>query len=215
MKILVFSDIHSDLKRLAELMNTEADLYFAAGDLVSWSRGLDKAAEVMKPKADRVYVIPGNHESPNEIARFCELHGFRNFHGQSIEIEGVHLGGLGCSSPTPFNTPGEYSELRFTDELKAFAGKKPLVMICHCPPKNTKLDRAGERLHFGSTAIKQFIDREQPAWFFCGHIHEAEGVTETIGTTSCMNVGKRGYLLDLGGVRPPFQVSGLGVSGGQ
>ncbi len=215
MKILVFSDIHSDLKRLAELMSTEADLYFVAGDLVSWARGLDKAAEVMKSKADRVYVIPGNHESPADVVAFCSKHGFRDFHGQSIEIGGVHIAGLGCSSPTPFNTPGEYSETQFVEKLAAFSGKSPLVMICHCPPKGTKLDRAGERLHFGSTAMKEFIEREQPAYFFCGHIHEAEGAVETIGATTAMNVGKRGYLLDLGGVRPPFQVPGLGVSGGQ
>lgn len=200
MKILVFSDIHSDLKRLGELMNTEADFYFAAGDLVSWARGLDKAAEVMKPKADRVYVIPGNHESPADIAAFCEKHGFGNLHETSIEIDGVRIAGLGCSSPTPFNTPGEYSDRQFSEKLAPFAGRSPLVMICHCPPKGTALDRAGEGKHFGSEAILRFIEQEQPAYFFCGHIHEAEGAVMSIGATTAMNVGKRGYLLDLGEV---------------
>ena len=39
-KLLIFSDIHTDLKALERLMQMEADYYFAAGDLVNWSRGL-------------------------------------------------------------------------------------------------------------------------------------------------------------------------------
>jgi Icc-related predicted phosphoesterase len=200
MRILVFSDIHSDLVRLGELMGTEADLYIAAGDLVSWARGLDKAAAVMRPKADRVWLIPGNHESPADISKFCQTYGFHDLHGQSLEIDGVHVAGLGCSSPTPFHTPGEYSEREISERLAPFAGKNPLVLICHCPPKGTRLDRAGEKLHFGSTAVREFIDREQPVRFFCGHIHEAEGATEQLGATLCVNVGKRGYLLDVAAV---------------
>jgi Icc-related predicted phosphoesterase len=45
--------------------------------------------------------------------------------------------------------------------------------------------------------VRAFIDRHQPPYFFCGHIHEAAGVREQIGKTDAMNVGKRGYLLEL------------------
>ncbi len=40
MRILVFSDIHGDRAALETLMDRDADLYIAAGDLVSWGRGL-------------------------------------------------------------------------------------------------------------------------------------------------------------------------------
>ncbi len=39
---LIFSDIHNDVRALERLMEIEADYYFAAGDLVSWARGLDQ-----------------------------------------------------------------------------------------------------------------------------------------------------------------------------
>ncbi|MBM3736601.1 MAG: hypothetical protein FJW39_12525 [Acidobacteria bacterium] len=201
MKILVFSDIHGDLPALARLMEIEADLYFAAGDLVNWSRGLDKVAPVMAPKKDRVYVLPGNHESPDVIWAFCQRYGFRDFHGNAIEAAGVHIAGLGCSSPTPFDTPGEYTEEQFEAKLEPFRGKNPLVMICHCPPKNTELDRAGPGRHYGSEAIGRFLSAEQPAYFFCGHVHEAWGAEVKLGPTHAVNVGKRGYLLDLSQVR--------------
>ena len=47
-RLLIFSDIHNDRQALQRLIDVEADYYFAAGDLVSWARGLDKMAEVMK-----------------------------------------------------------------------------------------------------------------------------------------------------------------------
>ncbi len=198
MKLLIFSDIHEDWLALEKLMSQEADYYIAAGDLANWSKGLDKAAAILRPRADRVWVLPGNHESAGDIQQFCSEHGFRDLHGATLELAGYSLAGLGCSNPTPFNTPGEYSETELAHRLEPFAAlKPPLILICHCPPKETPLDRAGEKQHFGSTAIRDFIDRQQPAYFFCGHIHEAAGTHVTLGKTQCWNVGKKGYLLTL------------------
>jgi len=194
---LIFSDIHNDGRALEKLMAIDADYYFAAGDLVSWARGLDKMGEAMKRRAGRVYVLPGNHESEQDIAGFCARHGFVNFHGGTLEVNGTHLAGLGYSSPTPFDTPGEYTEKELASRLAKFAGLKPLVLICHAPPLDTALDRVREGLHAGSRAVREFIDVHQPAHFFCGHIHEAEGVAIEMGSTRAMNVGKRGYLLEL------------------
>jgi len=196
MRILVFSDIHADWNSLEKRIETDADYYFAAGDMVSWAKGLDKAGQLLGRRGERVYVLPGNHESERDIERVCQRHGLHNFHGKTLWADGFHIAGLGYSNPTPFDTPGEYSEAELASRLAVFAGKKPLILICHCPPKDTRLDRAGEGRHFGSTAVREFIEREQPRYFFCGHIHEAEGAVEKMGATTAMNVGKRGYLLD-------------------
>ena len=196
MKLLVFSDIHSDLRALETLMDIEADYYFAAGDLVNWSRGLDDAGEVMRRRAGRMYVMPGNHESASQIAAFCAKFGFHDFHARSIELDGFHIAGLGYSNPTPFDTPGEFTEEQLSAHLAAFTALKPLILICHCPTKDSTLDRAGPGLHFGSPAIRAFLETHQPVRFFCGHIHEAWGATDKIGSTIGFNVGKKGYLLD-------------------
>ncbi len=196
MKILIFSDIHSDLKRLGELMETEADYYFAAGDMVSWARGLDAAGQILARRGEKVFVLPGNHESEADIEGLCKRHKLNNFHGRSMEVAGHHIAGLGYSNPTPFNTPGEYSETELASRLGSFCQLQPLILICHCPPKGTLLDRAGPKQHFGSPSIRQFLDTYQPLYFFCGHIHEAEGATDQIGVTVGVNVGKKGYVLD-------------------
>jgi Icc-related predicted phosphoesterase len=197
MKLLVFSDIHSDLKALERLLETEADYYFAAGDLCNWGRNLDATGEVMKARADRVYVLPGNHESADQVSAFCARFGFHDFHGRRMEVGRYHVAGLGYSSPTPFDTPGEYTEEEIAARLNRFAGLKPLIMICHAPPRDTTLDRVNDHVHAGSQSVHEFIVAEQPEFFFCGHIHEAAGLSEAIGGTTAINVGKKGYLLQL------------------
>ncbi len=197
MKLLVFSDIHNDKRALERLMATEADAYVCAGDLVSWARGLDAMGEILKARAERMYVLPGNHESEAEIAAFCARFGFTALHGKAVAMGGVQVAGLGYSNRTPFNTPGEYSEEELGQWLEAFAGLQPLVLICHCPPKDTPLDGVKEGAHFGSPAIRKFIETHAPVRFFSGHIHETEGVECDMGPTRGVNAGRRGYLLDL------------------
>lgn len=195
-RLLVFSDIHNDARALQTAMGVEADMYVVAGDLVNWGRGLDKMAPWLAPKADRVYIMPGNHESAADIEAFCKSNGFNEFHGKSLELADMRIAGLGYSSPTPFATPGEYTEEEMGEQLGKFATYRPHVLICHAPPLNTELDQIHEGLHAGSRAVREFIEKYQPAHFFCGHIHEAEGRVIQMGATRAQNVGKRGYLLE-------------------
>jgi len=142
-------------------------------------------------------VIPGNHESADQISAFCARFGFHDFHGQRMQIGRYHIAGLGYSSPTPFNTPGEYTEDQLAARMGRFASLQPLIMVCHCPPYGSTLDRVREGVNAGSTAVRDFIASEQPEYLFCGHIHEAAGASETFGKTTAVNVGKKGYLLEL------------------
>src|SRR5579862_6909704 len=173
MKVLIFSDIHGDLRALERVIDVEADYYVAAGDLVNFGRGLDRCGEILRRRADRMYVLPGNHETAAQIAALCYDFRLQNFHEQQNQWGRYHVAGLGYSNPTPFNTPGEYSEAELAQKLEAFARLSPLVLICHCPPRDTALDQVRPGMHAGSTAVRDFLQREQPAWFFCGHIHEA------------------------------------------
>jgi hypothetical protein len=107
------------------------------------------------------------------------------------------VAGLGYSNPTPFHTPGEYSEPQIAERLQRFAPLSPLVLVCHAPPYGTALDQIRPGLHAGSQSVRWFIETHQPEHFFCGHIHEAEGVAIEMGRTHARNVGKAGFLLDL------------------
>ena len=178
-------------------MGTEADYYIAAGDQVTWAKGIERCGEILQQRGDKVYVLPGNHESADQVANMCARYGMHNFHQRHFQVGKWQVAGLGYSNPTPFNTPGEYSEPQLAERLQRFSDLRPLVLVCHAPPHGTELDRIRPGLHAGSTAVRDFIQKHQPEYFFCGHIHEAEGVAIEMGKTRARNVGKKGYLLEL------------------
>ena len=197
MKLLIFSDIHNDWKRLEQLLAIEADSYIAAGDQITWAKGIERCGQILQTRGDKVYVLPGNHESADLVAGMCARHGLHDFHGRHFQAGRWQIAGLGYSNPTPFNTPGEYSEPQIAERLQHFTSLTPLVLICHAPPHGTALDAVRPGLHAGSRSVRDFIEQYQPEHFFCGHIHEAEGVSIQMGRTRAMNVGKAGHLLEL------------------
>jgi len=197
MRFLIFSDIHNDWKRLEQLLALEADYYIAAGDQITWAKGIERCGQILQTRGDKVYVLPGNHESADLVAGMCARHGLHDFHQRHFQAGRWQIAGLGYSNPTPFNTPGEYSEPQIAERLQRFVSLTPLVLICHAPPHGTALDTVRPGLHAGSRSVREFIEQHQPEFFFCGHIHEAEGVSIQMGRTRAMNVGKAGHLLEL------------------
>lgn len=197
MKIQIFSDIHGDVKSLERLLAVPADVYISAGDLSNFGKGLEGLGAVLARQANSVWVIPGNHETAEQNHEFCSGAGFVDFHRQLRQAGSGYLGGLGYSNPTPFNTPGEYTEDELATALDEFRNHSPLYLVVHAPPYGSKLDEFAPGQHAGSHAVRQWVEREQPEMLFCGHIHECGGKSDQIGRTRCFNVGKRGYLLDL------------------
>jgi Icc-related predicted phosphoesterase len=201
MKILIFSDIHEDIRALERIVAQPADLYIAAGDLATFGKGLERCGEVLKPLGERLWVLPGNHETHEDMRAFCEKFGFVDFHRQLKQLpsaKGVtYWAGLGYSNITPFDTPGEYSEEEIASALGAFERVQPLYLVVHFPPQGTKLDEFAPGKHAGSPALREWVERNKPAYLFCGHIHETAGMVEQFGATQCFNVGKKGYALEL------------------
>ena len=197
MKILIFSDIHGDLKALEKIVAQPADIYIAAGDLSTFGRSLDRCGEVLKPLGERVWVLPGNHETHEETSALCKRFGFLDFHRQVRALTSAaattQWAGLGYSNITPFNTPGEYSEEEIAKALAAFDTLKSLYLVVHFPPQGTKLDEFAQGKHAGSPTLRAWVERVQPLYLFCGHIHEAAGRSDRLGPTQCFNVGKQGY----------------------
>lgn len=201
MKILIFSDVHGDLRALDRILAQPADLYVAAGDLATFGKGLERCGEVLAPLRDKLWVIPGNHESHDATKAFCAQHGFVDFHRQVRTLESAKgrttWAGLGYSNITPFHTPGEYSEEQIADALKAFDGIEHLYLVAHCPPRDTKLDEFAPGKHAGSSALRAWMAEANPSYIFCGHIHESAGLSQRVGATEVINVGKYGYTIEV------------------
>lgn len=197
MKLLIFGDIHQDLEALRSIIGQKADLYICHGDLSDRGQGLADAAQILAPLKTKLWLLPGNNETVDQIKSLCQQFGFINFHQKAIR-QGSHvLAGLGYTAPTPFATPGEVSEEEFERGLKQFASQKNLLLFTHDAPKATALDLISGGIHVGNQAVRNFLDQHQPLYSFSGHIHENAGKSQSLGLTTCFNVGKKGLVFRL------------------
>jgi hypothetical protein len=74
----------------------------------------------------------------------------------------------------------------------AIQGARQHVLLAHVPPHGLRADRTFFWKHAGSTAVREFVERTQPALVLCGHIHEGRGI-ESLGHTTVANCGYAGH----------------------
>ncbi len=189
-----FGDIHENTSRLDHIPQlNKAEGLLVAGDLTNM--GTRQVAEAVLEDIGRhnprVYAQIGNMDPPAVDALLTER-GI-NAHCRAIDLgHGVCLIGLGCSSPTPFNTPSEATEAQLADWLAdtyaSVAGYKHLILMSHTPPHGTTTDRIGAGTAVGSPAVRAFIEDRQPDVCLTGHIHESKS-QDRIGRTRIVNPG--------------------------
>jgi Icc-related predicted phosphoesterase len=194
MKIVSFGDVHMatrNLARMGEVLR-DTDLIIVSGDLTNFGGSHDAArvlAEV-RHMCGRVLALSGNLDK-RDVMPFLEREGVA-LHGRGMVIEGVGIFGCGGSNITPFRTPTELSEDEIYETLmRGYAevrDVRPLLMVCHTPPFETKCDRIAGGRAVGSTAARRFIEEIRPDVCISGHIHESAGV-DTIGPTTIFNAG--------------------------
>ena len=199
MKILVFSDIHGDLAALNRLLAIEADYYFAAGDLVSWARGLEKVGPVLQRRGDRMCVLPGNHESEADIGRAVrDSMACGPFTGSRWNWTASTSPGSATRIRRRSTRPASTARRSWPSAWRRSPSLKPLVLICHAPPLQTALDEAGPRPPCRQP-VGARVHREAAAGMLLLRPHPRGRRPPTqIGETRAVNVGKQGYLLEFG-----------------
>lgn len=203
MRVFVCSDIHmavENLNRLLAKAGQPIDAVLFAGDLTNWGSGADAKGVLSHIKIKPVFTLPGNLDTPAVVNILEDQTEY--VHGQAAKLKDWTVVGFGGGS---LDNPGEvlFSEKAILEGLepllKNCEGRKTLLLT-HQPPAGTKLDRVGGQNHVGSHAIRQMVEKYQPAFQFCGHIHESWG-EDKIGQTRCYNVASvkegRAAILDL------------------
>jgi Icc-related predicted phosphoesterase len=183
------------------------------------------ATERLVDSSVPLYLIPGNDdEFTIDDALNTPGYGPVNGDGRVLDIPGnLQLLSSGWSNNTPWATPREETEEQLFDRLDALAQQvkdpRRAIFMIHVPPHDSGLDEAplldenlrptisaGDVLRgpVGSTAVRQIIEKYQPALSVHGHIHESGG-ERRIGDTVSINPGSeanhgilRGYLIDIG-----------------
>ena len=197
LKLLAASDLHGDTslaKKLAKRATKEkVDLVVLCGDLTSPLETKD----LIKPFKDakkKVLIIPGNHDSFATADFLAEIYGIKNIHGYSVKIDDIGFFGAGGADIGP----GTISEKELLSTLKkaysGLKGTKRKIMVTHMHPAKSKSEFSGFP---GSESIAKAIEKFKPDFLLHGHIHEASGIEEKLGSTKVINVGREGKIIEI------------------
>ena len=186
MKIVCISDTHGQHRALTL---PKGDMVIHAGDITTRGRK-DQVHDFLNwyAKLDFKYkiFIAGNHdfffekESPEEISNLIPA-GIIYLNDSGIEIEGLKIWG---SPIQPWFYDWAFNRQRGA-EIKAHWDLIPNnidILITHGPPYGL-LDLTIRREHVGCLDLLNKIRAIKPKTHVFGHIHEAYGKHESLGTT--------------------------------
>ena len=199
MKLLVFSDLHNDLRtasKLVELSNS-VDVVVGAGDFCVARRGLDEIIAPLSAITKPAVLVPGNSESEEELLQACHSwETARVLHGSREIIAEIIFFGIGGGIPiTPFGSWSyDFSEDEAYDLLRDCPSGG--VLISHSPPMGV-LDLSSDGRRLGSQAVRETILIKKPNLVVCGHIHGSAGQIDRIGETTVINAGPQGIIWEL------------------
>ena len=205
MRLLACADFHGSreaVEKVSDLaLDEETDLIIVAGDIAN--NNLRTATEflgILKNKTNLpTLFVPGNLDTKS-LADWHDA-SVQSIHGRAYNCQGFVFLGLGGASRGPFYTPFEYDESEaasILDEAYRSVKEEKLILVSHCPPKNTSIDRTFSGVHAGSISVRRFMEKAEPILVICAHIHEGRGV-DRIGETRLVNTGAafQGYYATL------------------
>jgi Icc-related predicted phosphoesterase len=178
-------------------------------------RWMALADEKLAGTGIRCFVCPGNDDQLDVDEVIADANTVELGEGRVLELNGYQMASSGWANRTPWDTYREEDEPQLAERIEKMASQvtappEYTIFSLHCPPYGTGLDDAPELTAemdlkdaghavkpVGSTAVREAIERYQPALGLHGHIHEARG-TKRLGRTLCINPGssyEQGQLL--------------------
>jgi uncharacterized protein len=191
-------ELQGDEERTTQLFH---DLMLARVE--SWTALAD---ERLEGSGLRCFVCPGNDDQFEVDEILARAKHVEACEGRVVEIDGYQLASTGWSNRTPWDTYREEDEPQLAERIEKVVSEvtapaERTIFSFHCPPYGSGLDEAPEltedmRLKhagrapvpLGSTAVRDAIERHQPALSLHGHIHESRG-NARIGRTLSINPG--------------------------
>ena len=140
----------------------------------------------------KTYMLYGNTDYPLLLQEALSAKdNFSLMDGNTIELNGLKIGFVSGSPPTPwtFSLPGVVEEEEFHAKIASLG---PVDILCsHVPPSLSELsyDTVARRDEVGSPALLAYIKEYQPKWVFFGHVHNPLKLRLTLNTSQLINVG--------------------------
>jgi uncharacterized protein len=206
-----------DPDELSELSNDEPRWHalFEEHMLATVREWMELADEKLSGTGIRCFVCPGNDDQLEVDEVIANAKTVELGEGRIVEVDGYQMASSGWANRTPWDTYREEDEPQLAERIARMtaqltAAPERTIFSLHCPPYGTGLDDAPELTAemdlkdaghavkpVGSTAVRDAIERYQPALSLHGHIHECRA-TKRLGRTLCVNPGssyEQGQLL--------------------
>jgi Icc-related predicted phosphoesterase len=199
-----------ELQAIAEERDGARDRAFKQAVVAGMERWMKLADERLSGTGIRCYVTPGNDDfwEVDDVIRGAES--VEYVEGRRVRLDERHeMITTGYSNFTPWKTEREVSEEELASRIAGMwnSVEDPgnALAVIHVPPVDTNLDVApalgadlnlqaeagGLRMtHVGSTAVRSWIDEQQPLLGLFGHVHESKAA-EKLGRTLCVNPGSQ------------------------
>jgi len=181
MRILVSSDIHGNVDLLEKLKEKAKDvnLVLYCGDIAknpssseAQRQDLDNLIATFDEIDAECRFIRGNCDNFETDSKY--------FLKREESFGDVRIVPFEDILTTPFGTFREVSEEQIERDLEGIHGGNAII-LAHQPPFGAG-DDVGKGVHVGSKAILNWIERENPLYWLCGHVHEGNGEYEVGGT---------------------------------
>ncbi len=197
MRLVCITDLHGRLLALKRILADAgpADAVLLGGDLTTFGSPADaeKIVALAQAYASNVFAVAGNCDSAAIDERLDQLG--VGLHGRGVRCGSAGIHGLSAIPPWKrgmYQLSEEALAAALLAGHAAIDGAAQHVLLAHVPPRDLKADRTFFRKHAGSTAVREFVERTQPALVICGHIHEGRGI-ESLGRTTVVNCGFAGH----------------------
>jgi Icc-related predicted phosphoesterase len=195
----------AELEALAD--PAHRDIVFRAAVVDGIRRWVRLAEERLAGTGIRCFITPGNDDYFDIDAPLRESSVVEFVDGSTVRLDEHEMLTCGYSNITPWGSPRELSEEQILDRLNDMASavedRENLIVVIHPPPFDTPLDHApaideefvvqmesgSPKLRpVGSTAVRAFVESQQPLLGLHGHVHESKAA-DCIGRTLCINPG--------------------------
>lgn len=193
MNLLCITDIHNRMEPFRHILKDAGpvDMVLLGGDLTNFGTPEDaeKLVHLAQSLNSPVLAVVGNCDSAPIDRRLIQLG--VSVAGRGMIINGVGIHGISAAPPWHrgmYQFTEEELALHLQTGYSQIQNARWHVVLAHAPPIGCKLDRTHFFQHAGSSALREFVERTQPALVVCGHIHESRGL-ETIGATTVVNCG--------------------------
>ncbi len=205
MNFLLLADIEGYTPEFEPNFFQNIEFVVIAGDISIGAKNIARNAKFYQRIRDKipvkipVYYVPGNREYENVASEFEGIpDNFHPIHNRVVTRilsngKKVNLIGYGGALPGIFNN-FVFTEEQFEQGLEdlygclTFPDDEITILVVHNPPFSDTLAMTFGGENIGSHSIRKIIEKYEPDYCVCGHVHESQAI-EIINHTKCVNPG--------------------------